>query len=157
MPGYEISLKNVPSLKVAKLGGIAPGMEQLGPTLDRLFDSVMEYISQQGATPASPATTLYLSMGEREIRVEACMPFNGTLANGEHVKVEELPAVEIMVTTLHHGSFSTLSGAYDALVQWTQANGYRISGPNRELNLVYERSGDEANFVTEVQFPVERT
>ena len=59
MPGYDVILKKVAPLKVAQVRGVAPSMEQIGPTLDRLFDQVMAYIGQHGATVVEPATTLY--------------------------------------------------------------------------------------------------
>jgi effector-binding domain-containing protein len=49
-----------------------------------------------------------------------------------------------------------LNQAYNAILKWIEANGYRISGPNRELNLEYERGGDQSKFVTEIQFPTTR-
>ena len=157
MPAYDVTLKTVAPVTVAKASGVAPNMERLGPTLDRLFDSVLEYINQHGGTPVGPATALYLNMAENNISVEACMSFNGMLNDGEQVKVVELPAVETMASTVHHGSFSTLYEAYNAVMQWVETNGYHISGPNRELNLVYERGGDQSTFVTEIQFPVEKS
>ncbi len=158
MPAYDVILKNVAPLRVASVRGVAPNMEQIGPTLDRLFDQVMGYVSQHGATPVEPGTTLYHNLGltELDISVEVCTPFDGSLAENEQVKVSELPAVETMASVIHHGSFSTLNQAYGALFSWIEANGYRISGPNRELNLEYERGGDQSKFVTEIQFPVEK-
>ncbi len=158
MPAYDVILKNVTPLRVASVRGVAPSMEQIGPTLDRLFDHVMGYVSQHGATPVGPGTTLYHNLGlaETDISVEACMPFDGSLTSSEQVKVEELPAVETMASVIHHGSFSTLNEAYSAIFTWIEANGYRVSGPNRELNLEYERGGDQSKFVTEIQFPVEK-
>ena len=76
------------------------------------------------------------------------------LHDSERVKVVELPAVETMASVIHRGPFSTLSQAYNALLQWIDANGYRINGSNRELNLEYERGGDQSKYVTELQFPV---
>jgi DNA-binding transcriptional MerR regulator len=58
--------------------------------------------------------------------------------------------------TIHHGSFSTMHQAYNAILPWIEANGYHIRGPNRELNLEFESGGDESTFVTEIQFPVEK-
>ena len=72
------------------------------------------------------------------------------------MKVCELPAVEQVAAVIHHGSFTTLKQAYQALFQWIEANGYQMSGPIRELNLVYERGGDQSKFVTEIQVPVEK-
>ncbi len=84
------------------------------------------------------------------------MPFEGALGDGEQVKVGKLPAVETMASVIHHGSFSTLNQAYNAILKWIETNGYHISGPTRELNLEYERGGDQSKFVTEIQFPVEK-
>ncbi len=158
MPAYDVVLKKVAPLRVAEARGVAPSMEQLGPTLDRLFDQVMGYVSQQGVTSVEPSITLYYDteMRDHDVNVGACMPFEGSLNDGTQVKVNELPAVETMASVIHHGSFSTLNQAYNAILKWIEANGYSISGSNRELNLEYERGGDQSKFVTEIQFPVEK-
>ena len=158
MPAYDVILKNVAPLRVASTRGVAPSMEQIGPTLDRLFDQLMGYISQHGTTFVGPALTLYHNIGltETDISVEACMPFDGSLSSSQQVKVQELPVVETMASVIHHGSFSTLNQAYSAILTWIEANGYRVSGPNRELNLEYVRGGDQSKYVTEIQFPVEK-
>jgi DNA-binding transcriptional MerR regulator len=157
MPAYDVVLKKVAPLQVAQVRGVAPDMEQIGPTLERLFDQVMRFISQQGAASIGPGITLYYDTEPREgaISVGACMAFEGELHAGELVQVVELPACETVASVIHHGSFSTLNQAYNAILTWIESNGYHISGPNRELNLEYERGGDQSKFVTEVQFPVE--
>ncbi|GAC1506175.1 MAG: MerR family transcriptional regulator [Ktedonobacteraceae bacterium] len=158
MPTYDVVLKNIAALRVAQARGTAPGMRQLGPTLDQLFGQALEHISQHGATSAGPGITLYYDpeLREYDVNVGACVPFTGSLNDGEHVRVEELPAVETMACVIHHGSFSMLSQAYNAILTWIESNGYHISGPNREVNLEYESGGDESKFVTEVQFPVKK-
>ena len=158
MPTYDVVLKKVAPLQVAQIHGVAPSMEVIGPTLDRLFDQVVGYINQQGATCTGPAITLYYDseFSERNVSVGACMPFAGLLNDGEQVKVDELPAVATMASAIHHGSFNTMNQAYNAILKWIETNGYHISGPNRELNLEYERGGDQSKFVTEIQFPVEK-
>lgn len=156
MPVYDVILKSVAPLRVAQIRGVAPSMEQIGPTLDGLFDQVIAHVSQQGATFAGPAVTVYYDteFRDHDVHVGACIPFNGSLQNSEQVKVEELPAVEMMASVIHRGSFSTLSQAYNAIFKWIEANNYHVSGSNRELNLEYERGGDQSKFVTEIQFPV---
>ena len=159
MPAYDVVLKKVAPLQVAQVRGVAPSMEQIGLTLGRLFGQLFGYISQHGATPVGPGITVYYDTEyrERDINVGACLSFEGSLGDGEEVKVVELPAVETMASVIHHGSFSTLNQAYNALLKWIETNGYHISGPNRELNLEYERGGDQSKFVTEIQVPVERS
>jgi DNA-binding transcriptional MerR regulator len=158
MPTYDVILKKVASIQVAQIRGVAPNMQQIGPTLDHLFDLLMRSISQQGVTAAGPAITVYYDAEyhDRDVHVGACMPFTGSLNDDEQVKVVELPAIETMASVIHQGSFSTLPQAYNAIMQWIEVNGYHINGPSRELNLEYERGGDQAKFVTEVQFPVEK-
>ena len=62
-------------------------------TLNRLFDQVMGYIMQQGATPTGPGITVYYDaeFSEQNMNVGACMPFEGSLNDGEQVKVVKLP------------------------------------------------------------------
>jgi effector-binding domain-containing protein len=134
------------------------GQLELGRTLSRLFGEVRGYLKQQAATRVGPGMTLYYDTEyrERDIHVGACLAFEGTLKDGEQVKVVELPAVETMASVIHSGSFSTLHQAYHTLLKWIEANGCHMSGPNRELTLEYEPGGDESTFVTELQFPVEK-
>ena len=158
MPVYDVILKNVAPLRVVQACGVAPSMQHIGPTLDHLFDQLLEYISHHGAIPVGPGMAIYYDSEfcERNVSVGACLPFEGSLSDGEEVKVIELPAVETMASVIHHGSFSTIKQAYDTLLTWIESNGYHIGGPNRELSLEYERGGDQAQFVTEIQIPVEK-
>ena len=82
------------------------------------------------------------------------------------VKVQTLPVVETMACTLHHGPFTSISEAYEAIVKWIDANGYSICGPSRELVLrepagnpgggAVKASQTDPETVIEVQFPVEK-
>jgi len=160
MPAYDVVIKSVAPLRVAQARGIAPkmGQPEIGITLGRLFGEVIGSINQQGATVVGPGITLYYDseFRERDISVGACLAFEGKLSDSEQVKVVILPAVETMASVIHHGSFSTMHHAYNAILPWIEANGYHMSGPNRELNLEFEPGGDESKFVTEIQFPVEK-
>jgi DNA-binding transcriptional MerR regulator len=158
MPAYDIVLKKVAPLRVAQIRSVAPDWEQIGPTLGGLFSQLFAYIGQHGATTDGIGITLFYDTEyrERDIALAACLAFEGNLSDGEQVKVVELPAVETMASVIHHGSFSIMKEAYSAIFKWIEANGYAVSGPNRELNLEYEPGGDESKFVTEIQFPVEK-
>ena len=77
MPAYDVVLKKVGALRVAEARGVAPSMEQIGPTLNGLFDQVMGYIQQQDAIISGPAVTVYYDTEyrEKDVSVGACMPF----------------------------------------------------------------------------------
>ena len=48
--------------------------------------------------------------------------------------------------------------AHEAVYTWIESNGYRITGPDRELNLYHTMpiTQDNPNYVTEIQYPVEK-
>ena len=159
MPDYEVILKDVASLKVAIKHGVIPTFDQTTPVLNRLFDEVCDYVDRQGAVQSDQGLDLWYDMGEgesqRDIHVAAAIPISGSLPEGEGVTVETLPAAP-MACVVHHGSFAGFQRAYQALLSWIEANGYQIVGPNREIYLQYERHGDPADYVTEIQFPVSK-
>lgn len=57
---------------------------------------------------------------------------------------------------LHNGHFTTIGGAYNAIGKWITDNGYRITGPCREVYLKPARNGSQTDPETEIQFPVEK-
>jgi AraC family transcriptional regulator len=68
-----------------------------------------------------------------------------------------------MACLVHQGGDELLPEAYSALMSWTQANGYRVTGPNRDIFLrsPHQRPSmtvdrGPASGITEVQFPVEK-
>lgn len=158
MPAYDVIIKKIAPLRVAQVRALVPDLEHIGPVLDRAFDQAGNYISQHGATPIDPSTTVYYVEGycEQNFEVGACMPFTGSLTGDANVEVCELPAHETVAAVVHHGPFSTMHQAYEAAFRWIEANGYQSAGHVRELNLEYERGGDQSKYVTEIQFPIEK-
>jgi effector-binding domain-containing protein len=73
------------------------------------------------------------------------------------MRVYELPAAT-MAATVHHGAYNTINAAHEAVLEWVEANGYRIVGPDREINLhnTMPIRQDDPSYVTEIQYPVER-
>lgn len=158
MPAYDVIVKKVAPLRVAQVRALVPDLEHIGPVLDRTFDQVGQYIYGHSATPLEPAITVYYVEGycEQNFEVGACMPFTGSLTSDANVEVCELPAHETVAVVVHHGPFNTMHQAYEAAFRWIEANGYQSAGYVRELNLEYERGGDQSKYVTEIQFPIEK-
>jgi AraC family transcriptional regulator len=85
------------------------------------------------------------------------VPLEVRLRGNARVIVHELPGVAAAASAVHTGSYDRISGAYRALTAWTQANGYRASGPNREIYLQgFESGPDPSSYVTELQLPVQQ-
>ena len=84
------------------------------------------------------------------------MPIERRLRGNTRVTVHELPGSAAVASVVHQGGTDRISDAYRALMAWTQANGYRGNGPNREIYLQGCESGPDPNhFVTELQLPVQ--
>lgn len=157
MPDYDVRLKKVEPLLVASVRDIIPNWDQVNPTFNRLFDEVYEYASRQGVAFAGPRLDLWHEEGPpsgADMPVEAACPIATPIPESERIKVYHLPAVETMASTIHHGPFTRIGQAHEAVIRWAEANSRRLCGPSREVYLQYERDGDPNAYVTEVQYPI---
>ncbi len=155
MSKYDVVIKKVETMRVAAVRDIIPTYSQQGGLWGELYGT----IGMNPASMAGPCLTMYYDEGykERDVDVEACQPIRGEVPVGGRVKVYDLPGADTMACVVHHGPFTTVSDAYNALGQWVQANGYRIAGPGREVVLqAPSQAGvqDDPNTLVEVQFPV---
>ncbi len=154
MPTQEVLIKKVPAQAVASVRDnvTIPGLAQL-------FGELFGYLGQRGLGPAGPPIGIYYDeeFCEGPIDVEIAAPVAGSVPEGERVKLRELPAIEQAASIIHEGSYEDVGSTYSQLLQWVEANGYRIAGPVREVYLQGpEADRDPSTYVTEVQFPVER-
>jgi DNA-binding transcriptional MerR regulator len=78
------------------------------------------------------------------------------LAGGRVLEPRELPAVESLATCVRVGPPQQAHLTSARIGQFIEANGYRISGPNREVFLQRPSHGRMDDAVVEMQFPVSR-
>jgi DNA-binding transcriptional MerR regulator/predicted transcriptional regulator YdeE len=156
MSKYETVIKRVESLNVACVRDIVPTPPEQGG----LWHELETYLSKYKIRPASHCLSLYHDdeYKERDWDVEVCEPIAGDLPESDRVKVRQLPGIETMACVLHHGPFTTIGEAYDAIMKWIAENGYQITGPAREVYLRQAEGGsqEDPDTVTEVQFPVQK-
>ena len=154
MPTQEIVIKKIPAQSVASVRDTV----SIGG-LGQLFGEVFGYLGQRGIGPVGPPVGIYHDKEFREDAVDAevAVPVAGSVPEGERVKGRELPGAEQMACLVHEGSYETVGGTYGQLMKWVEANGYRVTGPCREVYLQGPESGsDPSTYVTEIQFPVEK-
>jgi DNA-binding transcriptional MerR regulator len=154
MSDYDVIIKKVEPILVAGLREIIPTYPEQG----HLWDRLETCLAQHGAVPSGPCFTIYYS-DEPEIDAEVCEPLSVPVPLAEPIMVHQLPAVDQMASLVHKGPFTSLVEAYSSLVKWIESNGYRISGPGREIYLESPNiPGDQndPNTVTEIQFPVDK-
>jgi len=157
MSKYDVILKKVAPLEVASVRGVVP----TPPDQGMLWQELEEYLAARRVRATGPCLSLYHDdeHKEKDWDIEVCEPIEAELPESQRVKVYKLPAVDAMACVVHHGPFSTIGEAYDALMKWIDSNSYHITGPAREIYLqTPAKSGDQQdpNTVTEVQFPVTR-
>ena len=152
MPDYDVVLKKVEPILVAGVRDIIPTYPEQG----HLWEKLETYLGQQKVTPNGACFTIYHT-DEPEIDAEVCEPLSEPIPATESILVHELPAIETMACVVHHGPFITLNEAYTALLKWIESNGYRITGPAREIYLEPPATAGnqtDPSTVTEIQFPV---
>ncbi|MEW5829566.1 MAG: MerR family transcriptional regulator [Chloroflexota bacterium] len=155
MNTIEVVIKKVEPLKVASIRDTIPAYSQQGA----LWNELEGYLAMQRVRPTGPCFTMYYDeeYKERDVDAEVCEPIEADLAEFRNVKVRTLPGVEV-AAAIHRGAYTTLGKAVEAVIRWTEANGYRITGPEREVYIRPGRNGSQADpeTVTEIQFPVEK-
>lgn len=156
MSKYEVVIKKIEGMKIASVRGVIPTPPEQGP----MWDEVEGCLAAQHVKATGPCLSLYHDEGykERDWDIEVCEPVSTNVKETTRVKVRELPAVESMACTVHHGPFITIGESYNSLGRWIDENGYRIIGPAREVYLRPSNNGSQTDpeTVTEIQFPVQK-
>ena len=165
MPKYEVVIKEVKPQMVMGVRDIIATFPDVG----RLFGEVERYVAQHGGKPSGACMAIYYDDGSNftNIDAEAATPVVAPLPESDRVKCHQIPGVKTVAATLHKGPYDGLTEAYNALVSWTETNGYRIVGHSREVylrghtdsDLKYPKGSetdDPNQFLTEIQFPVEK-
>jgi DNA-binding transcriptional MerR regulator len=162
LPHHDILLKHVEPLMVASVRAILPNHESVG----RLFSEVVAEIGAHvhealGPHPGEGGQTLVLwyDMEFKETDVDGAAAFfvRCPVPDSGRMRCHMLPAYT-MAATVHHGSYNTINLGHEAILRWIETNGYRIVGPDREINLYNAMPirNDDPTYVTEIQYPVEK-
>ena len=155
MSQIEVIIKKVEPQRIASVRDIIPTYPEQGG----LWGELEGYLAMQHVRPVGPCLTIYHDdeYKERDVDAEVCEPISGELPESRRVKIRTLPAAEV-ASAVHRGPYATLGKAIQDMMQWLDTNGYRITGPEREIYLQPGRNGsqNDPETVTEVQFPVEK-
>jgi effector-binding domain-containing protein len=154
MPTQEVVIKHIPAQTIAS---VRDTVSVAG--VPQLFGELFGYLGQHGFGPAGPPVAIYYDEEFREdgIDAEIAAPVAGSVLEGGRIKVRELPGVDQAASIIHEGAYEDIRGTYGQLLKWIETNGYRITGPVREVYMQGPESGrDPSTYVTEIQFPVER-
>lgn len=155
MSDYDVVLKTVAPMFIASRSVTIPSNDQVPDYIEPAFKEAGNYIKDQGAKEAGPCFAIWHQPADvytNEV-AEVAIPVDRLLPTTDRVKVYELPQTQV-AAVVHHGSFDAFQQIHAVLLQWVEANDYRIVGPYREI---YIQGGDNSNDATaEIQYPVEK-
>jgi predicted transcriptional regulator YdeE/DNA-binding transcriptional MerR regulator len=169
LPETEIAIKEVPAQTVLLAQVVAASEEAIFPARQSLHALLQNHLAMARLKPVTPWFSLLEDLPYEETDLELTLAVGVDLRSGQRagdwqgtpVRLQELGTVPNMASVVHTNDYATLSQAYTSLFGWTQANGYQVAGPFREIYL--PETGVSADPVSalqaglfEVQCPVER-
>lgn len=149
----EVVLKDLGSQWIVSIREVIPGFRTVGTLFGKLYGA----LGPLGSEGLAAAVFHDEEFKEHAVDVEVGVCLKKAVSVSKPLSVRELPAVTA-ASIVHHGAFSRIGEAYQAVLHWIDANGYRQAGPARELFLHVSQPAsreDESN-VTEIQVPVEK-
>lgn len=159
---YDVIVKQVEPLLVASIRALLPSHSAVGTLFPEIYEAIVPHVSEAlGPCPGADGQSLVLwydtEHKEQEVDGAAAYILRCRVPEKGRMRVHELPAT-LMAATIHHGPYNTMGQAHEAILRWSEANGYRIIGPDREIYIYSEIPVrlDDPSYVTEVQYPVEK-
>lgn len=156
MSNYDIVIKTVPAMLVAARRVSIPTNDQVPNYLGPAYKETYDFVRKQGARDTGPCFALWHSPADvyENEDAETVVPIDRPLAGTDRVKVYELSSTQV-ASVVHNGDFEDFTQGHAALLEWIDANGYKIVGPYREIYIKHEK-GSLSESTTEIQFPVEK-
>jgi DNA-binding transcriptional MerR regulator len=163
---YDILVREVDPQLAATFREVAPDDDRI----TYMFDELERYVDRFHARADRPPMSIYHDPEYRDenIDAEVVVPLKFAIPGTDAFRVVELPRLPQVACVVHKGSYASLYQAYNALLGWIEANGYRMQGPIREVYLSYSADGlgfdlpptylakKPGQFVTELQLEIEK-
>ena len=166
-PGqYDVVVREIEPQFVVTYRELAPDDDRI----QYMFEELEAYVTQFNARADKPPMSIYHDPEYREenIDAEVVVPLKAAIPGTDVFRVFEMSRIPKAACVVHTGDYATIYQAYNALLRWIEANGYRMKGPIREVYLSYSADGlgfelpptylvKESNpFVTELQLEIEK-
>ncbi len=152
---YQVVIKEIAAMRIASVRGTVPTYHDI----TMLIHKIVPIRTQHADSIAGPMLAIYhdTEYREKDVDIEVAIPISRDLTLRDTISVRDLPGEKTAATTLHLGPYETIGETGTALMQWCEANGYELAGPDREVFLANPGDTDDpVNYVTELQQPVRK-
>lgn len=147
----DVILKELEPQWIVSLRDHIPAYRTIGTLFARLY-SMLGPLGSEGSAVALLHDTEFK---DQNVDAEAGIYIKREATVPVPLQSYQLPSATV-ASIVHHGAFAHIGEAYCSLLRWIDANGYRSSGPTREIFLHVSTPvtrEDESN-VTEIQVPI---
>lgn len=151
---YDVIMKQVPPVMGACLRDTVKNYGDQG----HLWGELVAHIEKNNSKVLPGCMVLYYDPGykESQVDIEVVEMISNPIPSTDRIKYREIEGV-LMASTIHKGSYETLSQGYNAILKWIEENGYVPCGPNREIYIEGEWSVKSVDdYITEIQVPVKK-
>jgi DNA-binding transcriptional MerR regulator len=156
MPTQEVVLKTIEPQHVLSIREVIPTPAHVGVLLGEAAHAIWG----KGITAIAAPFTRYHDeeFKPADMDIEIVLPVdksvtaNVELEGDRRLTVHDFPAIPLVASIIHNGTYDGIPATYAALGKWINDNGYHIVGPPHEIYLSAPNEKGEA--VTEIQFPV---
>jgi DNA-binding transcriptional MerR regulator len=153
-----VEYRPIPAVTVYAVEGRAPGMgpENVSPVVDQVLPRLIGAIEAAGGVPREPGVFWYEAVPETdELAVHVSFTADPEPREAAGYDVVELPEIPTAAVLTHRGDMPSIGRSWMALIDQLVADGYRITGPTREIYVDAE-SPDQSTWVTELVAPVDK-
>jgi DNA-binding transcriptional MerR regulator len=158
---YDIVIKSVPEQNLLSVREVLPGADAALALMRELVET-LPFSIERNACGHFMTVVHSETLESDRLDIELGAIYTGSddltvrLESERVLKVRRLSAVPAVAAVVRVGGFDQNCRSYGAIGVWVETNGYRISGPGREVLIQPPRAGRWEEMVTEIQFPVER-
>lgn len=155
---YQATIKEIPEVIVYSTKATVKNFMDYFEIIPPIGEKLMKkYPDLKCATPEY-CFIKYLDgeYREQDINIEFCEAVSELKENFDDIEFKKLEAVTV-VSTLHKGSYATISKAYAYLMKWIEENGYTMIDAPRECQIdgIWNKETEE-EWLTEVQIPLKK-
>jgi effector-binding domain-containing protein len=153
---YEVTVRELPAQPVAATRTTS-NLREISTAISAGLGAVEAELRRRGTEPAGPPVVVYhadqVLDEETSAPIEICWPVASPFEGTGEVYGTELPAGPAAVT-VHRGPYAQIGPAYHTLSGWIQDHGHELAGGPREVYLTDPAKVEEADYQTEVQWPI---